>query len=89
MVAGYVGRPVFTAVVLPEPGGEGRWCLCRYSPAVGATAETSYPTRELAVRALPALQRQFDADVTPAPSIDPWEPRQIAFGFYTDADASY
>lgn len=80
---------MFTAVVLPEPGGEGRWCLCRYSPAVGATAETSFATRDLAVRALPELQRQFDAEAArPAPSLDPWEPRQIVFGFYSDADAS-
>lgn len=80
---------MFTAVALPDPEGRGRWCTCRYSPAVGATAEVSYPTRALAAAALPELQAQFDqeAAATKAPSSDPWEPRQIVFGFYTDEDA--
>lgn len=78
---------MFTAVVLPEPGGRGRWCLCRYAPAVGATAVTSYPSREAADRAQPKLQAEFDAQLlVKPPSIDVWEPRQIVFGFYDDKE---
>lgn len=79
---------MFQAVVLPDPEGGGRWCTCRYHPAVGATAEVSYLNRATAERARSKLQAVFDeATQAPTPSIDPWEPRQLALGFYTDEDA--
>lgn len=66
-----------------------RFLVCRAWPGCPDTVEVDCPTAESAQSHAWRLQTEYDRlNAAPIPSNDPWEPKQIAFGFYTDSDAS-
>jgi len=74
------------AVIMEHEFHPGRWLVCRRAPGAMPTVEVECLSLAAAEDARRRLQSEYDMGET-APIL-PGEMRQIALGFYTDADAA-